>query len=84
MLDWTGLKVSNTMIWTVLRPSIPLSFWKLLLIEGLGRVRLVKLTGRNYVVFAVTDKSLEVRLLENKESLLVEVSSAHKLEIKIK
>ena len=72
------------MIWTVLRPSIPLSFWKLLLIEGLGRVRLVKLTGRNYVVFAVTDKSLEIRLLENKESLLVEVSSAHKLEIKIK
>jgi hypothetical protein len=84
VLDWTGLKVSNTMIWTVLRPSIPLSFWKLLLIEGLGRVRLVKLTGRNYVVFAVTDKSLEIRLLENKESLLVEVSSAHKLEIKIK
>ena len=65
-------------------PSIPLSFWKLLLIEGLGRVRLVKLTGRNYLVFAVTDKSLEIRLLENKESLLVEVSSAHKLEIKIK
>jgi hypothetical protein len=84
VLERTWLKVSGTLFGLVLVPSILLKIRKLWLFEGTGRIRIFELTGRYHLFFAVADKSLEVRLLENKESLLVEVSSVHKLEIRFK
>lgn len=51
----------------------------------MSRIGVIKLAGRRNLILALADKSFEIRLLENKESLLVslflEVSPVHKLEI---